>query len=313
MSLDTASTSLIARLRGSSGTVQGILWMIGSTLSFVAVTGIIRYLGSELPAAQSAFIRYAFGIFLVLPALIRIFRDRMPKDLFAKFAFRGFVHTFGVTLWFFAMARIPIAEVTAIGYVTPIFVTIGAAVFLGEKLRARRLFGVLMGLTGALIILRPGFQEISIGQFAQLAAGPLFATSYLMTKSFTGKTDSQTIVAMLTVFCTLFLFPLALIDWQPPSQHELIWLFITAICATIGHYCMTRALQAAPVSVTQPVTFLQLVWASTLGIVVFNEAVDPFVILGGMVIVGAATFISHREAKAARAPITPSSVETKSH
>ena len=285
--------------------LQGILWMIVSTMMFVAVTGIVRYLGSGLPAAEAAFIRYAMGFLILLPVFLRMVKNMPSKDVLRNGAIRGFAHTFGVALWFFAMARIPIAEVTAIGYVTPIFITIGAAIFLGEKLRARRIMGVLAGLFGALIILRPGFNEISIGQLAQLATAPLFATSYLMTKSMTGKTDSQTIVALLTFFCTLFLFPLALIDWQTPTMHELFWLFMTAVCATFGHYAMTRALAAAPISVTQPITFLQLVWASLLGILMFGEAVDPFVILGGTVIVGAATFISHRENKLAKSNITP--------
>lgn len=279
--------------------------MIVSTLMFVSVTGIVRYLGSNLPAAESAFIRYAMGFLLLLPIFWRMRKNPPSFDLLKNGAIRGFAHTFGVVLWFYAMARIPIAEVTAIGYVTPIFITIGAAIFLGEKLRFRRIMGVLAGLLGALIILRPGFNEISIGQLAQLATAPLFATSYLMTKSMTGKTDSQTIVALLTLFCTIFLLPLALLDWQTPTTHELFWLFMTAICATFGHYAMTRALAAAPISVTQPITFLQLVWASLLGILMFNEMVDPYVILGGTIIVAAASFISHRENQLAKKNITP--------
>jgi len=279
--------------------------MIVSTLMFVSVTGIVRYLGSNLPAAESAFIRYAMGFLLLLPIFWRMRKNPPSFDLLKNGAIRGFAHTFGVVLWFYAMARIPIAEVTAIGYVTPIFITIGAAIFLGEKLRFRRIMGVLAGLLGALIILRPGFNEISIGQLAQLATAPLFATSYLMTKSMTGKTDSQTIVALLTLFCTIFLLPLALLDWQTPTTHELFWLLMTAICARFGHYAMTRALAAAPISVTQPITFLQLVWASLLGILMFNEMVDPYVILGGTIIVAAASFISHRENQLAKKNITP--------
>ncbi len=279
--------------------------MIVSTLMFVSVTGIVRYLGSGLPAAEAAFIRYAMGFLLLLPIFLRMAKNMPSKDIIRNGAIRGFAHSFGVALWFFAMARIPIAEVTAIGYVTPIFITIGAAIFLGERLRARRIFGVLAGLLGALIILRPGFNEISVGQMAQLATAPLFATSYLMTKSMTGKSDPRTIVALLTFFCTLFLFPLALLDWQTPTLNELFWLFITACCATFGHYAMTKALAAAPISVTQPITFLQLVWASLLGIFMFGEMVDPFVILGGTVIVAAATFISHRESRLAKGAITP--------
>ena len=285
--------------------------MVVCTAMFVAVTGIVRHIGSDLPAAESAFIRYAFGFVLMIPVFWRLLKNMPPARLMGTFLLRGFLHSFGVILWFFAMARIPIAEVTAIGYVTPIFVTIGAAFFLGERLRIRRVMGVVCGFIGALIVLRPGFQELSLGQLAQLGAAPLFAASYLMTKSLTGKTDSQTIVAMLTLFCTIFLFPMALIEWQTPTVRELFWLFITAICATFGHYAMTRALNAAPVAVTQPITFLQLVWASLLGLLVFGEAVDGFVILGGAIIVGAATFISHREAKQARGSVTPPAGATK--
>lgn len=303
----------LPRSPAKTNVVSAVFWMIVSTLMFVTVTGIVRYLGSSLPAAEAAFIRYAMGCVIMLPSFWWLIKNPPDKQLLTTFGIRGFAHAGGVILWFYAMARIPIAEVTAIGYVTPIFVTVGAALFLGEALRARRILGVVAGLVGALIILRPGFNEISTGQLAQLATAPLFATSYLMTKQLAGRTDAQTIVAMLTLFCTLFLLPMALLDWQTPTSHELFWLFVTACGATFGHFAMTRALAAAPISVTQPVTFLQLVWASILGILVFGEALDPYVILGGAVIVAAATFISHREAQLQRAPITPPSAATKLH
>ncbi len=294
-----------------TGTAQGIFWMVLSTLAFVGITGIVRHLGSDLPAGQSAFIRYAFGLLVLAPALIKLARNPPALDLLKTFTLRGFAHALGVTLWFYAMARIPIAEVTAIGYLTPILVTIGAALFLGEKLRARRVAGVVIGLLGALVILRPGFQEISMGQLAQLGAAPLFAVSYLITKGLTGRAESGAIVAMLTLCCTIFLLPIALLDWQTPDLNDYMWLFICAIVATFGHYAMTRALAAAPISVTQPITFLQLVWASILGIVVFGEAVDPFVIFGGGIIVAAATWIAHREMKARGAATIPPANATK--
>ena len=281
--------------------MQGIAWMIVTTLMFVAVTGIVRHLGSDMPPGEAAFIRYLIGCGLMLPVFLRMRRTPIPSGLWRLGAIRGAAHAGAVTLWFFAMARIPVAEVTAIGYVTPIVITIGAALFLGERLRLHRIMGVVAGLIGALVILRPGFQEISIGQIAQVCTAPLFAVSYLMTKSMTGKADSQVIVALLTIFCTLFLLPIALIDWQTPSWREIGWLAATAVGATAGHYAMTRALAAAPISVTQPITFLQLVWAAMLGVFVFDEPLDPYVIAGGLIIVGAATYIAHRESLLARA------------
>lgn len=296
-----------------NASLRGILWMVVCTLSFVFVTVLVRALGTHLPAAEAAFLRYAIGIVIMLPSLVRLFYNRPKQKLMRTFVLRGAVHALGVTLWFFAMARIPIAEVTAIGYITPICITIGAAIFLGETLRARRVIGVLCGCFGVFIILRPGFAEINIGQFAQLITAPLFAASYLMAKSFTDETDSTTIVAMLTLFTTIFLLPIALLDWHWPNLRDLMFLTAVAIGATFGHYALTKAFDSAPISVTQPITFLQLVWASALGFLIFGEEIDIFVILGGTIIVAAATFISHREVVAAKKQITPPAATIKLH
>lgn len=295
----------VATTRPDESIATGVAWMVATTVCFVLVTVVVRYVGTDLPAAQSAFLRYAFGIVLLAPMLGPLFRRSRPARTWRLYAVRGAVHAVAVTLWFFAMARIPIAEVTALGYVAPIFVTIGAAFYFGERLYLRRISAVLAGFLGALIILRPGFQEINWGQLAQLGAAPLFAISFLMAKKLTEDEDPAVIVAMLTVFCTIGLLPGALMEWVAPSLAETALLGLTAVFATAGHYTMTRAMRAAPLTVTQPVTFLQLVWATILGVVLFGEPVDPFVVLGGGVVVASATFIAHREAVAARRPTTP--------
>jgi drug/metabolite transporter (DMT)-like permease len=298
-------------VRSDNRVLEGIGWMVLTGLCFVVVTGIVRNLGSNLPAVESAFIRYLIGLIIVGPVIFKIFRKPPSIKMTAGFAIRGLVHGMGVIFWFYAMARIPIAEVTAIGYTSPIFVTIGAALFLGEKMHIRRVMGILVGLVGAFIILRPGFQEVSIGQLAQLIAAPLFAISFLIAKRLTDYAEPDVIVAWLTIFCTLVLLPGAVMNWQTPTTNEILWLALTAFFATLGHYTFTKALQAAPISVTQPISFLQLVWAALLGVLVFGEPLDIYVMLGGGVIVAAATYISHREAKAARMQITPLANGTK--
>ena len=307
----TVSESQTPVARSDNRALEGIGWMVLTGLCFVVVTGIVRYLGSNLPAVESAFIRYLIGIALVGPIIIKIFRKPVSIKMTAGFAIRGLVHGVAVILWFYAMARIPIAEVTAIGYTSPIFVTIGAALFLGEKMQMRRFMGILVGLVGAFIILRPGFQVVSIGQLAQLTAAPLFAVSFLVAKRLTDFAEPDEIVAWLTIFCTLALLPGAVMNWQTPTLNEVLWLGLTAFFATLGHYTFTKALKAAPISVTQPISFLQLVWATLLGVLVFGEPLDIYVMFGGGVIVAAATYISHREAKAARKQITPLSGGTK--
>ncbi|PHQ70576.1 MAG: EamA family transporter [Sneathiella sp.] len=295
----------VPQMLKQSKTLQGVVWMIITSFLFVGVTVIVRHLGSTMPAIEAAFIRYFLGSLIILPLVIRHWNG-IPKAATSRlYAVRGLVHGIGVMLWFYAMARIPIAEVVAIGYVAPIFVTLGAAVFLGEKLHMRRIAGVLCGFVGAMIILRPGFQEISLGQLAQLCAAPLFATSFIIAKKLSATQSSSIIVGMLSISCTIVLLPGAIWQWRPPTMDEIAWLALTALIATTGHFTMTKAFQAAPITVTQPLGFLQLIWAALLGMLLFNEALDPYVFIGGGLVVGAATYISHRELQIARAQTTP--------
>ena len=281
-------------------TIQGIAWMALSGLLFVCVTAIIRNLGPVIPAVEAAFIRYAIGLMILSPVLVRTFRTWPRKERLGVFAIRGLIHGGFITLWFYAMARIPIAEVTALGYLSPIFVAIGAALFLGETLHARRIVAIAAGFVGMLVILRPGFQSVELGHMAQIAAAPLLATSLLIGKRLSRDEDPSVIVAMLSVFVTLALLPGAVALWRTPTVDQVLWLTLTAVLATSAHYCMARAFKAAPITVTQPVSFLQLVWAAAFGLLIFGESLDPFVFIGSGIVVGAATYIAHREAAAAR-------------
>lgn len=290
--------------------VEGALWMLATGLCFVGVTGIVRYLGTDLPAAQSAFVRFGWGVVFLLPSLWSLLRRGLPEGTLALFGWRGVVHTAAVILWFHAMARIPVAEVTAIGYLNPVLVTLGAALFFGEVLAMRRIVAVLVALVGALIVIRPGLREVSDGHLAQLGAACFFAASYLFAKRLSQLAPAGTVVAMMSLTVTVGLLPLALWVWVPMSWSQLGWLGLVAGFATTAHYCMTRAFLAAPLMVTQPVTFLQLIWATLLGALVFGEGVDVFVLLGGAVIIGAISYITWREAQVKRRPVTPAEAET---
>jgi drug/metabolite transporter (DMT)-like permease len=284
---------------------MGVIWMLASGFAFVVVTGIVRYLGTDLPAAQSAFLRFGWGAVFMLPALLTLWRVGVPAGLGPAIAYRGAIHTVAVVLWFYAMARIPVAEVTAIGYLNPVCVTLGAALFFGEKLAARRLIAIGVALLGALIILRPGVREIAPGHWAQLGAAVCFAGSYLFAKSLSGKMSAGAVVGIMSVTVTLGLLPVALWVWVPMTMAQMGWLAVVALAATLGHYCMTRAFAVASISVTQPVIFLQLVWATMLGYFAFGERVDPFVLMGGTVIIGAVSYITWREAQLTRRAVTP--------
>lgn len=285
--------------------------MVLTGLNFVAVTAVVKHVGNALPAAQSAFLRYVLGLVFLVPMIRPILRAHLSRRDVGLFALRGVSHTLGVILWFFAMTQIPIAEVTAMNYLSPVYVTLGAVLFLGETLALRRILAVGVALLGALIILRPGVREVSIGHIAMIGTAIFFAGSYLSAKVMSGRASAAVVVGMLSITVTIGLAPFAFAVWVPPTPEQLFWLFLVACFATAGHYTMTLAFAAAPLTVTQPVTFLQLVWATALGVLVFNEALDVWVILGGLVILASVTFITWREAVLKRRAVTPAVHATK--
>ena len=287
--------------------VAGFLWMVLTGFLFVGVTATVKHLGTRVPAAEAAFLRYLLGLVFLLPLMGVIRRAPLDKRRLGFFATRGLIHSVGVILWFYAMTRIPLAEVTALNYLSPVYITILAALFLGERFSWPRGAAIAAALVGVMLILRPGFRAVDPGHVAMMGTALLFACSYLIAKIMSDEVAPAVVVAMLSLWTTLGLAPAAIAVWVWPTWDELGWLFLVATLATSGHMTMTLAFKSAPISVTQPVTFLQLVWATILGWAVFDEGVDSFVLAGGTIIVGSVVIISIREARKAQRtpPVAP--------
>ncbi len=285
--------------------------MLVTGLCFVAVTALVKYLGPAVPPQEAAFLRYLLGLVFLIPMIRPMLNTTITPRLWGLFATRGLFHAGGVMLWFYAMTQIPIAEVTAMNYLSPVYVTIGAAIFLGERLALRRIAAIFVALLGVLVILRPGFREVGPGHLAMLIAALIFGGSYLLAKICADEVSPLVVVGMLSGWVTLGLAPFAWAVWVPPTLYDLGMLFTVACFATAGHYTMTLAFRAAPVTVTQPVTFLQLIWAVLVGAVFFGEAIDIWVVIGGTMILTAISFITWREAVLKRRAITPPTPATK--
>ena len=299
-----------SRLSAISDLHRGILWTVCSGFVFVTVGVLIKLMDSGLPAIQSAFLRYVFGVIIILPLLHRVQFKNLGKFVLGLHLLRSVFHGFAVMLWFFAMATIPLAEVTAIAYSLPIYTTIGAALVLKEKIRVRRILAVVAGFAGTLIILRPGLVEISPGSLAQVTAAMGFACSFLIAKKLVAIESPANILFMLTLGCGAVLMPAALAVWVTPSLFDTLILFLIACLATFGHYSITNALMAAPLSATQPFIFVQMIWALGFGYMLFGEVPDVWVIAGGLVIIASTTYLAHRESvaqKKSRSQSQPSS------
>ncbi|QBY02729.1 DMT family transporter [Rhodophyticola sp. CCM32] len=285
--------------------------MLVTGACFVAVTAIVKIVGNDVPPAQSAFLRYVLGLVFLIPMIRPILNAQLTPRALKLFGIRGVAHSLGVICWFYAMTQIPIAEVTAMNYVNPVYVTLLAVVFLGEKLAARRILAIVVALIGAAIILRPGFRALNLGHLAMMFTAISFAVGYLIAKMMTDEFGPVVVVGMLSITVTLGLAPFAYAVWVPVTLVQVGWLFLVAVFATAGHYTMMLAFAAAPLTVTQPVTFLQLVWATLLGAVAFGEPPDIWVITGGGLIIAAISFMTWREAVLRRRNVTPAVAQTK--
>lgn len=277
--------------------IEGVFWMISAGLSFVGVNGIVRHLGTELPAAQSAFLRFALGLLFLTPALWALRGKTLTPTVKRLFLGRGALHIIAVIFWFYAMARVPVAEMAAIGFLGPVLVLVIAGLLLGEGLAPRRLAAVAIAIAGGLIVLRPGLRELGLGHLAQLAATVFFSASYIIAKRLSMLAPASTIIAVLSLTVTLGLLPLAIAQWQPVRLDQVLWLGAVAAFATYGHYAMARAFAAAPLGVTQPVVFLQLIWAALLGTLAFGEPIDTWVLTGGALIIAAISYNSWAESR----------------
>lgn len=276
--------------------LKGIGWMIVAGALFVMVTPFVRVLGDQgMHPLQAAFLRYFFGLLLILPLALRL-RGLPRRSAVGWYSLRGLAHAGGISMWFIAATRIPVAEVTALGFTAPIFATLGAALFLGEGLHMRRVAAVLFAFAGTLVVLRPGAEVIDIGAIAQLIGAPMFAVSILVGKKLTDSEGTTSIVVYLSLSVTLILAIPAVIVWQTPTLSQTLMLIAIAVMATLAHFALTQALRATDISITQPFWFVQLVWASLSGFLLFGEQPVVWTWVGSAMIVGSATYIAHREA-----------------
>jgi drug/metabolite transporter (DMT)-like permease len=277
-------------------------------LMFSLLNTIARSIALEMDPFQTQFLRYLCGLLIMLPLVYRAgFKAYWPKNLKGQF-WRGGVHTVGMMLWFIALPRIPLADMTAISFTGPIFIMIGAGLFLGESMHRDRWIASLIGFAGVLVVVLPKLSgDGGWYHLVMLASAPVFAASFLITKALTRYENAGVIVLWQALTVTLLSLPLALPHWQDPSAWQWVGFWVAGILGTTGHYCLTRAFAMADISATQSLRFLDLVWASIMGWLVFADVPSQSTWLGALVILMATVWIARREG---RRPLKPTSPKT---
>lgn len=279
------------------GNLRGIILVGISGVLFSALNIATIYPAQELNSYMMAFWRYLFGgVFLLHIFWRHGLATPFRTHKLGQHAIRGAFHSAGMQLWFVALPLITLADLTALGFTGPIFVTIGAALFLGEDVRLRRWAAVAVGFIGAMIIIRPGFETITLGAICALASTPLFSASNLMAKSLSTTDRADTIVIYQSIFIVLCAAPFAIWHWQPLTWTQAGWFLLAGFFGTAGHLIMQRGYQVAEISALQPIGFLSLIWNTLFGFLLFTQQPGVWTFVGAAVIFASALYISHREA-----------------
>ena len=274
--------------------------MFAATLVMVVMHTAVRHLGQELPVAEVVFFRNLFGLLAVLPLVLREGVGRLRTRRPGLHLLRSCIGIAAMWLWFYALSVVPVAEATALSFTSVIFGSIAATLLLGERMRLRRWSAVGLGFLGALVILRPGFQELSPGLLAVIVSSVFWALALILVKHLSRSDSVVCIVALNQLLLTVFSAAPAIAVWQPPTLEQLAWLMGVGTCATLGHILMTTAFKLGDATAVFPVDFTRLLWAAAAGYLVFGEVPDRWTWIGGSIIFASTAYITYREAKVRR-------------
>ncbi|MBT4769666.1 MAG: DMT family transporter [Rhodospirillaceae bacterium] len=294
------SRSLADKIGNMPVSLRGAGWMLLSAACFAAMASMIRISAHSLHPFQIAFFRCFFGFLILAPWLFRSGLGVLKTRRIGFYALRGAIGAVTMLAWFMGLSLMPLAEAVALGFTVPLFVTLGAALFFGEKMHGRRIIALIAGFIGALIILRPGSGLFDLGAAIILFSALTMAAANLMVKDLARTEPIQAVVTYMTIIMAPLTLVPALFVWRTPSGEELAFLFALAGFATLGNFSLTRAVSTADASAVMPFDYARLPFAALIGYFVFSELPDLWTWVGAGVIALASLFIAHREARAER-------------
>lgn len=290
-------------------TPRGVLWMVGACVAFACMGVTARYLARFVPPQELVFFRNVLALAWMLPWLIRVGPAGLRTSNFRMYVGRSVLAFVAMACWFTAIASLPLAEAIALSFTQPLFATVLAVLLLGEVVRLRRWTATTVGFLGAMVILRPGVEEVTLAHMLLLLSSATGAITAIMVKRLTRTEDPNTIVTYMTLLAT----PLALLtawpDWIWPGATTWFWLIVLGLLGTVGHQASTRAIRNLDASLVASLDFMRLPLAAGLAWLAFGEVPDIWTWIGGAMIAAASVYIAHREAQLARQRAAASRLE----
>ena len=275
--------------------IKAVLLTISASFFAVLMEALIKAAQYDSNVYTIGFFRFFFGFLIILPYLItKKFNTYKTKNL-KFYIIRGAFNIPVMILGFGALVYVPLEQFKAMHFLSPIIVVLLSFIIFREQIYRFRIFALIIGFLGMLIIVRPGYVDFNIGTIMILVSLTFWSFIIILSK-FVSKDDSPiTMVTYQYTLMTIFAFPLAIYFWQMPSLISILLVFIAAASGTILHLCLGLAYKYADLSVTQPIWFTGLIFGSGFGYFVFNEIPDFWTWVGGIVVFSSVLVITYFE------------------
>jgi drug/metabolite transporter (DMT)-like permease len=281
-----------------------------AALCFAGLGVQIKYLTSDLHGFVVTFWRNFWGLFFISPWLFRHGLGDLSFNRIRMFGLRSALSLASMLCFFTSFTYLTFANGTAISFAAPLFATILAATVLKEVVRVRRWTATIVGFIGVLIVARPGFGEVGIGEILALSGAFMTAMVIIVVKRMSGREPPDAIVAYMVLMLTPMSLITALPFWSWPEAKDWPWVVGMGLMGTIGHVCWTRAIAMVDASIVAPFDYARLVFAIILGMLILGEEPDRYTLIGSVVIVLSGLYIVRREAvmnqRAARVAVAAS-------
>jgi drug/metabolite transporter (DMT)-like permease len=280
-----------------SAALRGALWMGGALLSFTLMAIAVRELTRVMGSFEIVFLRSLVALVILLALLPAFGWQALRTQRFGLHLFRNVVHFGGQYAWVYAIGLLPLATVFAIEFTMPVWTAVLAMLILGERLNRGRAVMLALGLTGILIILKPGVAEVSHAALVMLAGAFAFASIMIATKRLSQSDSAFAILFYMAVIqIPLGFFP-ALTAWVTPGPADLPWIVAVGASGLAAHFCMTRAFRIADAMVVVPIDFLRLPLIAAIGVLFYGEPLDLSILLGAAVIFAGTYYSIRRESR----------------
>jgi drug/metabolite transporter (DMT)-like permease len=270
-----------------TSTLRAALWMMGAIFSFTTMALAGRSLSATFDTFEIMMYRSAFGVIVVctLAYATGTYRQIGVGAIRGHFN-RNIFHFAGQNLWFYAVTVVPLAQVFALEFTSPLWVIVLSPLLLGERLTLVRATAAMIGFVGILIVARPDMAGLNAGILAAASCAIFFALTYIFTKRLTRTETITAIMFYLTLMQLIFGLITAGYDGDIalPSLSNAPLLALVGVCGLLAHFCITKALQIAPATVVAPIDFARLPIVAIIAMLVYNEALDVWVFVGAAVI-----------------------------